>query len=238
MIRFSILVPVYNVECYLRECMDSILRQTYPNLEIICIDDGSTDNSGRILDEYAQLDNRVSVLHKANKGYGHTMNMGLRAASGDYIGIVESDDYIASDMFEKVANIIETAKGKVDIVKLSYANLNKREVNCRKLFTEEYCDRIISPSEYVDLFRIPCSIWSAVYNRDMLMRSNINFLETAGASYQDMSFTFKAFCMAENIILSNECVYFYRTYNVDSSINSGMKVFCVCDEMRDRKSVV
>ena len=98
--KVSIIVPTYNVEQYLREAMDSIINQTLKDIEIICIDDGSTDNSGKILDEYASKDSRVKVIHKKNGGYGKAMNVGLDNATGEYVGIVEPDDYIEPDMYE------------------------------------------------------------------------------------------------------------------------------------------
>lgn len=94
MTEISILVPVYNVEKYLRSCLDSILTQTFSNFEVICVDDGSSDKSGYILDEYARKDARIKVKHKENSGYGQTMNIAVSMASGKYIGIVESDDTI------------------------------------------------------------------------------------------------------------------------------------------------
>lgn len=96
----SVIVPVYNVEKYLHKCINSILNQTYKNLEIILIDDGSTDNSGKICDEYALKDNRIKVIHKENGGLSSARNAGLDICSGDYIGFVDSDDYIAEDMYE------------------------------------------------------------------------------------------------------------------------------------------
>ena len=118
MIKVSIVVPVYNVEKYLRQCMDSIVNQTLKEIEIICVDDGSTDSSGDILDEYASRDNRVRVIHKENKGYGHSMNMGFHAANGKYIGIVESDDYAEPEMFEVLYE--EAEKKQLDVIKSSF----------------------------------------------------------------------------------------------------------------------
>ena len=98
--KVSIIVPTYNVEEYLRECMDSVINQTLKEIEIICIDDGATDNSGKILDDYARKDRRVKVFHNENGGYGKAMNYGLMHANGEYIGIVEPDDYVLPDMFD------------------------------------------------------------------------------------------------------------------------------------------
>ena len=96
----SIVVPVYNTEMYLEECLSSICAQTLSDIEIICVNDGSNDESGSILNRFAARDNRIKVIHKANTGYGHSMNMGIEAASGEYIGIVESDDWIPQEMMQ------------------------------------------------------------------------------------------------------------------------------------------
>ena len=114
----SVLVPCYNVEKYLRECIDSIRSQTYKNLEIICINDGSTDSTAEILRQYADIDRRIRVITKENSGYGHSMNIGLSKATGEYLGIVESDDFIEPHMFE---TLIENAlKNNLDISRGSY----------------------------------------------------------------------------------------------------------------------
>ena len=103
----SIIVPVYNVEKYLEKCIDSILNQSYQNLEIILIDDGSTDNSGSICDEYKKKDQRVQVIHQKNQGQSSARNAGLNIAKGSYIGFVDSDDWIEQNMYEKLyKNII------------------------------------------------------------------------------------------------------------------------------------
>ena len=98
----SVIVPVYNVEKYLRKCVDSIVNQTYKNLEIILVDDGSPDNCGKICDEFAEMDNRVMVIHKENGGLSSARNAGLDIATGEYITFVDSDDYIENDTYEKV----------------------------------------------------------------------------------------------------------------------------------------
>lgn len=111
----SVLVPIYNVEKYLSQCLDSLCAQTLKNIEFICINDGSTDNSGNILEKYAKNDSRFKIITKPNSGYGDSMNVGLEAATGEYIGIVESDDFAEPNMFEK---LYKAAKNNnLDIVK-------------------------------------------------------------------------------------------------------------------------
>ena len=91
--QISVIMPVYNVASYLPQCMESVINQTWKDFELICIDDGSTDSSSRILDDYAKKDSRIKVIHKENTGYGSTMNTGLKYAVGEYIAIIESDDF-------------------------------------------------------------------------------------------------------------------------------------------------
>ena len=127
--KVSVIVPVFNVQNYLEECLDSIVSQTLREIEIICVDDGSTDRSAEILQRYAQRDTRVKLIHKPNRGYGHTINMGIRYATGKYIGIVESDDFIRADMFEVLWEKAE--KHSLDFIKSDF-----------KYFTGEKSNRI------------------------------------------------------------------------------------------------
>lgn len=117
-IAVSILVPIYNVEKYLEKCLDSLISQTLRNIEIICINDGSTDNSFSIIKNYAARDNRIIIINKKNTGYGDSMNQGLSKAKGEYIGIVESDDFVDKKMYEDLYNI--ALKYCADIVKSSF----------------------------------------------------------------------------------------------------------------------
>ena len=234
--KISVLVPVYNVEKYLPQCMNSIIGQTHKNLEIICIDDGSTDSSGRILDEYAEKDARIKVIHKPNAGYGHSMNMGLANATGEYIGIVESDDYISADMYEKLAEIAENQTEKSDIIKADYYKVSRLEaVKCQE-FDMDMCSCKIQVREYPGLFSKSCNIWAGIYRREFLEQNSIRFLETPGAAYQDTSFYFKVLIMADSIFLTEEAFYYYRIDNENSSVNSDKKIFCICEEMDEIKS--
>ena len=108
MIKVSVLVPIFNVEKYLVECLESFLAQKLKELEIICIDDGATDGSSEIVDAFAIRDERFRVIHKENSGYGKSMNLGLDEAQGEYIGIVESDDFVERDMFSALYEIADT----------------------------------------------------------------------------------------------------------------------------------
>ena len=230
MARLSILVPIYNVERYLEQCLESLLAQTYGDLEIICVDDGSTDSSSEILERAARQDRRVQVIHKENSGYGSSMNLALARAAGAYVGIVESDDFVAPDMYERLMARTKLAP-EIDMVRSAHYEVTGETLQKKNLFEQKDCERVITARDCKKLFAVPCNIWSAVYRRDFLLEHGIRFLETPGASYQDTSFYFKAVLMAKAMVLTDDAYYYYRKDNVDSSVNSSGKLFCVRDEI-------
>ena len=130
----SVIIPVYNVEKYLRRCIDSVINQTYKNLEIIIVDDGSTDNSSNICDEYTNKDSRVKVVHKENGGLSSARNVGIELAKGDLIAFVDSDDYIELEMYEKLKENMD--KYDSDIAICQYYNSFKYSIK-RQIGVEE-----------------------------------------------------------------------------------------------------
>lgn len=236
--KVSVLVPVYNVEKYLRICLDSLLCQTLRDIEIICIDDGSTDHSSEILAEYAAKDARIVVITKENTGYGASMNMGLRCAGGEYIGIVESDDYALPEMFEQL--YIAAKKHDAEMVKANYYQVFSG--NNKKNFIENLnglpYEKIINPLEELELFSKAPTIWSGIYRNDFLKNNKILFHETPGASFQDISFAFFVLFYARRVVLFKEAYLCYRYDNEGSSVKSGAKVFCVCDEMERIENLI
>lgn len=239
--KISVVVPVYNVEKYLRQCMDSIVNQTLKEIEIIAVDDGSTDSSGAILDEYAAVDPRVKVIHKANGGYGIGMNTGFDAASGEYLGIVESDDYAEPEMFETLYHCAK--EHDLDVVKSGFyfywskpEERNEKVIIASKVMcAQTFCPAtdFKSPMEMVDFFNIKPTIWSAIYKKSFIRENRIRFNETPGASYQDASFNFKVWTCAQKVRLMQQCFLHYRQDNEASSINSPGKVYCIADEYRE-----
>ena len=245
-VKVSVVIPIYNVEKYLRQCLDSVVNQTLRDIEIICVNDGSKDSSPDIINEYASRDPRIVVINKPNSGYGHSMNCGFDKATGEYIGIVESDDYADPDMFEK---LYDCAKAdELDVVKSGFyfywSNPEERSVP-NPICSEVMSRRIICPTrdfkaplEAVEFFNIKPTIWSAIYRKDFIRGNNIRFNETPGASYQDASFNFKVWACAERIKLMRECFLHYRQDNEASSINSPGKVYCICDEYAEMERFI
>lgn len=229
--KVSVIVPVYNVEKYLKECLDSILGQTLADMEIICVDDGSTDCSGKILDEYAAQDGRVRVIHRENAGYGAAMNVGLDAARGEYIGIVESDDCILPDMYHTLYE--EAASGSLDMVKsdayywLGSAGYKKR-IYYKHL--EPFYNRVLSDVERNVFFDFIMNIWTGIYKREFLSRYQIRFHESPGASYQDNGFWLQTVCYCQSAKWLSQAFYLYRQDNEAASVKSRNKMSAMTRE--------
>lgn len=227
----SVVVPVYNTEKYLVQCLDSLKSQTLDDIEFICINDGSTDNSQEILNKYAINDSRFKIIAKKNSGYGHTMNVGIENASGEYIGIVESDDFVEPDMYK---TLYENAKlYNADLVKSNFWIYRYGEDIYLKALQNGPYLKVFTPriEEQTVLLRGQ-SIWSAIYKKDMILRNNIRFLETPGASYQDTSFYFITMAVADRVVLLEDAFLHYRQDNPNSSVKSTGKTFLVCDEIK------
>ena len=228
----SVLVPCYNVEKYICQCMDSIVNQTLADMEIICLNDGSTDGTLAILQEYAAKDSRVRIIDKPNSGYGDSMNKGLEAATGEYIGIVESDDWAEADMFESLYALAK--EHDCDMVKSAYNFYWSTPKEKRTLCAVpgEFANRLLKNEEHADFSRIAPSIWSGIYRRAMLERYDIRFLNTPGASYQDTGFHAKTWMASRAIWVTSKAYVQYRQDNMNSSVKSRRKIFAVVHEFR------
>ena len=197
--KISIIVTIFNENKYLNECLDSLINQTLKNIEIICVNDGSTDNSLDIILGY-MYDNRFIIIDKNNSGYGDSLNNGLDFASGEYIGIVDSDDFVDVNMFNILYNY--TKVGDIDIIRSKYFSYwdekNKHVVNFN--FLNLINDKIFKISDFPSFFLIPPSMWTGIYKKNFLIQNNIKFLPTPGASYQDTSFFLKTIFKSKNIL--------------------------------------
>lgn len=226
----SVLIPIYNVEAYLRPCLDSLRAQTFSDFEAICLNDGSTDSSSAIAHEYAAADARFRVIDKPNSGYGATMNVGLDAARGAFIAILESDDFMYPNALELLHNAAVSHDAQVVKGNFSFYWTQGNRDELHRMVEGGMCGRIVDTREDMHIFFQKPSIWSGLYRRDFLERNAIRFLETPGASYQDTSFSFKIWAAASRAVFLEEPLVHYRQDNEASSVNSKGKVFCVCDE--------
>lgn len=234
MFKVSIIIPIYNVEKYIKECLDSIIGQTLKDIEIICVDDGSTDHSYEILEDFVQKDNRIKIIKKLNSGYGDSMNTGISQAQGEYIGIVESDDWVERNMFE---TLYKAAKEhNAEVVKsnfFDYYSTDSFRCKLREILPDKDYNQVFSPLERQGIFYSKPSIWSAIYKKEFLTENKINFLTTPGASYQDVSFNFKVWSYAKKVYLIKDAFVHYRLDNETSSVNSKEKAFYICDEYKE-----
>ncbi|MCR2038463.1 glycosyltransferase [Adlercreutzia caecimuris] len=240
--KISVIVPVCNVEKYLASCLESALKQSLSDIEIICINDGSTDSSLDILRKFAARDIRVSIIDKANAGYGAAMNDGLRMACGEYIGILESDDRVCENAWQTLFDL--ASENDLDLVRGSYFQFKNGESTffdanrkvdraCPKDLPGLPFDEPFKPLDYPRCFWINPCIWTGLYRREFLTNNDIWFNETPGASYQDTGFAFKTWTMAERAMVTETPVIYYNMDNEGSSSKSRAKVYAVCDEMAE-----
>ena len=230
--KVSVIMPSLNVAPYIRECMESVVNQTLTDIEIICVDAGSTDGTREVLEEYAAKDPRIKLIHSDKKSYGYQMNLGLENATGEYIGIVETDDWAELNMYHELWSAAEAKN--VDVVKSNYYwHYTKPTVEDKPFENLVGCvySSVISPRENLQVFSSAPAIWSGIYRRSMLEEYQIRFNETPGAAYQDASFHFMVCTVADTLYLLNKYYLHYRKDNENSSVNSDEKVYCVSDEM-------
>lgn len=235
----SVIVPVCNVEKYLHECMDSIENQIMEDIEVICINDGSTDSSLEILEDYASRDSRITIIDKPNAGYGAAMNDGLDAASGRFLTILESDDFATRDGWSKLVELC--IKHDLDIAKGCYMRhsdideffkvYEKTDVHCPPWIGKIPSNTIFNPRDALRVFWMTPSIWSCVYDRSFLEKNEIRFNETPGASFQDTGFFFGVWSSAQRAMIVDDVILHYRIDNSGSSSKSTKKVHAVRTEM-------
>ena len=205
-------------------------------MEFICVNDGSTDGSMAIIKEYASLDKRFRIIDKPNSGYGHSMNKGIDAARGQYLGILEPDDFVPSSMFRALYRI--ASRNNLDFVKADFyrftvnedGSLRKRRFSLTD--KQEYYNCLIDPSENIETFKFIMNTWSGIYSLDFLNKYHIRHNETPGASYQDNGFWFQTFCRAKRAWFVNKPYYMNRRDNPNSSMFNRQKVYCVTEEYR------
>ncbi len=211
----SIIVPVYNVQEYLKDCLSSILAQTYKNLEIICIDDGSTDKSGLILDEYARYDERIRILKQENRGIASARSRGLSVAKGNAVLFVDSDDYVEKEMCENLVELMK--KEGADVVGCSYKTFPNGYEHPFSMKTgvtsspEQLLKSTICPQSSNDL----CFVWRYLLKSDFVKENMIDFNKDIRIG-EDMIFMMEVFAKAKTIYLTNYAPYLYRINNPHS----------------------
>lgn len=216
----SVIIPVYNVENYLHECVDSVLNQTYGNFEILLVNDGSTDSSGKICDEYLEKDDRITVIHQKNGGPSKTRNTGLENATGKYIYFLDSDDYIEKNTLEL---LVDTAEANcADLVFFdahSFAD-NGDDIKQGYIVNGKY-DTKSGYEILTELYRnkdYHCAIYLLFIKHQLLIDNKISFLESAYCS-EDMLFTYQVYCSAQKTVQCKNTLY-HRRYRSGSIVTS------------------
>lgn len=215
----SVVIPIYNVEKYLKKCIESVINQTYKNLEIILVNDGSTDNSKNIIDEYSLIDNRIKVINKKNGGLSDARNVGIEIAKGDYITFLDSDDWIELNMYEKLHEYIK--QENADIVQCSYQEVYNEEVDNQNI--KEEIKIILGKESLYNLYGEnhvkTVVVWNKLYKIQLF--DNIRFPK--GKIHEDESTTYKLLYQANKIVDCNLPLVYYRQRQ-GSIINSKFNI--------------
>lgn len=217
----SIIVPVYNVKSFITVCIESIACQTYRNLEMILIDDGSTDNSGDICDEYALKDSRIKVIHKKNGGLSDARNVGIDLAQGDYIAFIDSDDFIYPEYFEYLYEMISKNNADMSSCQPVLVDENGNTMST-PIAGKDYIKIITGQEncmeEYVIGNKINTTAWGNLYKTSLFKESGIRY--PFGKYHEDVFTTYRIIDLCEKIVIGNRKLYAYRQRG-GSIINSG-----------------
>ena len=204
MSKFSIIVPVYNVEKYLKNCLESILNQSYEDFEVIVVNDGTKDNSQDIIDEFVKKDNRFKGFKKKNEGIATTRNYGINKASGEYIVFVDSDDDVCENLLETIDEIIET--DKPDIVRFNAATIDQDSKN---VIEQEEFSNLCGLEAFKSLMKndLFVALWSYAFKRDYWLKNNFKF--TDGLVHEDYGLTPYVILKASKVSCTNKVLYNY-----------------------------
>lgn len=208
----SIIVPAYNVEKYIDKCLSSILEQTYANIEVIVVDDGSTDKTGQLIDNISQLDSRVHVLHIKNAGVSAARNSGIEISTGDYLVFVDADDYIAQDYVEYMLRLIENTDSDFCFSRSCYTKSGEKQTESEyieKLHPEDATALLLSPDVIV-------GCWNKMFKRSLIINNNIRFSTTLFYG-EGLTFITTVSQISKSIGVGNRKVYYYRRNNESSA---------------------
>ncbi len=201
----SIIVPIFNVEKYIRQCVDSILCQTYKEIEIILVDDGSPDNCGKICDEYASIDERVIVIHKENGGLSSARNAGIDIAKGEYLGFIDADDWIKPDMYESMLENMIKHDADISVCGsyLSFVNSNIPNYDKKEFLLLTPEQAIV---ESLNGIKFNVAAWDKLYKKSIF--EDLRYPE--GMLYEDRLIIIEVFDKCKNVVVDTEPKYYYR----------------------------
>jgi glycosyltransferase EpsJ len=218
----SVIIPIYNVEKYLTRCLESICRQSLSNIEIICVNDGSPDNCGKICDEYSIQDKRIKVIHKENGGLSSARNAGLNIATGDYLYFIDPDDHLDLNLLEKMVNI--SIKERCEVVLCGYKTLPDEKVNIPKYELNKTLNpiKMIINNPKVHSHNDLCFVWRFLFQRNIIMANNIKFNEKVHVG-EDFIFNLEVLIKSTNVHVLGEALYYYTVDNQSSIMRTPYK---------------
>ncbi len=205
--KFSIIIPVYNVEKYIERCLLSVLNQSYQNYEVIVIDDGSKDKSGEICDKLAEKYERMLVKHIPNGGVSNARNIGLEQASGDYVWFVDSDDYIEKDALQKLTILIEKHIN-LDWLIFDAVVIDEEENRKGAIVCNLPCEQSVCFDKYRDFVFVNTSLWNRVFRLELIRKENILFEKNITIA-EDLLFNYKYLLKCQNVYYEKEQLYYY-----------------------------
>lgn len=220
--KISVIMPSLNVGDYMDQCLTSVLEQSLSDIEVFCVDAGSTDDTLEIIKKHQKEDSRIKIINSDKKSYGHQVNLGLNEAKGTYISIIETDDYADKDMFKTLYDRSEN--DTIEIIKGTFYYLNDYNKYKKELVLDDAKKGLIS-DEVFTLKEQPLfieghpSIWSGIYLREFLEKNNIRFIEAPKGGWVDNPFFYESALKAEKIVYVDKPVYYYRVTNPNSSTN-------------------
>lgn len=207
-IKVSVIVPIYNTEKYIEECIQSICNQTYNNLEIILVDDGTKDSAGKIADKYAAIDSRITVIHKQNQGVSAARNSGLDIATGDYICFADSDDYLMPDYVEYLLGLAIDNNVEIALTTQTFTNFYGQQVDKVNVYM---CSAEQATIDIL-LYKMPIGVYCKIFKRSFLVENKIRFVDDIFIG-EGFNFNTAAFQRAEKVCISNRRIYYYRRDN-------------------------
>lgn len=208
----SIIVPVFNDEKYLSTCLNSIIRQTYSNIEIILVNDGSTDNSSAILSKFNDLDKRIHVIDKKNSGVSDSRNVGLNKANGEYVCFADADDILSLNYVEYLYSLIKKSDAEIALTTRMFGNYNSKQIKKKKV----YCCTGLDAAIQLLSYNIPIGVYCKIFKTNFLKRNNIRFNKQLFMG-EGFNFNFDSFQKAAKVIVSNYKIYYYRRDNPSSA---------------------
>lgn len=224
-IKVTIIMPSLNVASYIEECLKSVVSQTLQEIEILCVDAGSTDGTLEIIEQFANQNSKIRRIQSDKKSYGYQVNIGIKEARGRYIGIVETDDLIVNNMFEKLYNI--AVRYDLDYVKGKFNSFVSVKDNEKYLWEssglaehKELYDKVICPCNIPYIYLKDANVGSGIYKKEFLTKNNIWFNESQGAAYQDVGFLQQVISCSRKALYCEQAFYIYRADRGESSVKS------------------